>query len=67
MSQRAFTLHDLPEEERPRERLKKVGVDNLSLQELLALVIEKGKRGKIRIVKKTNPLLEIKIHYINKL
>ena len=42
---RPFTLHDLPREERPRERLKKVGVDNLSLAELLALVIEKGKRG----------------------
>ena len=40
-----FTLRDLPQEERPRERLKKVGVDNLSLVELLALVIEKGKRG----------------------
>ncbi len=40
-----FTLHDLPKEERPRERLKKVGVDNLSLVELLALVIERGKRG----------------------
>jgi hypothetical protein len=39
---RNFTLHDLPEEERPRERLQKVGVDNLSLPELLALVIEKG-------------------------
>ena len=36
-----FTLHDLPKEERPRERLKKVGVDNLSLAELLALVMEK--------------------------
>jgi len=40
-----FTLHDFPKEERPRERLKKVGVDNLSLAELLALVIEKGKKG----------------------
>jgi len=40
-----FTLHDLPKEERPRERLKKVGVDNLSLTELLALVIERGKKG----------------------
>ena len=40
-----FTLHDLPKEERPRERLKKVGVDNLSLAELLALIIEKGKKG----------------------
>jgi len=43
--QKSFTLHDLPKEERPRERLKKVGVDNLSLAELLALVIEKGKKG----------------------
>ena len=24
---KTFTLHDLPQEERPRERLKKVGVD----------------------------------------
>jgi len=40
-----FTLHDLPREERPRERLKKIGVDNLSLVELLSLVIERGKRG----------------------
>ena len=43
--QKSFTLHDLPREERPRERLKKVGVDNLSLAELLALVIERGKKG----------------------
>ena len=41
----SFTLHDLPREERPRERLQKVGVDNLSLAELLALVIERGRRG----------------------
>jgi len=43
--QKPFTLYDFPKEERPRERLKKVGVDNLSLAELLALVIERGKRG----------------------
>jgi len=43
--QKSFTLHDLPREERPRERLKKIGVDNLSLVELLSLVIERGKRG----------------------
>ena len=40
------TLLSLPKEERPRERLKKIGIDNLSLPELLALVIEKGKRGR---------------------
>ena len=44
-SYKSFTLRDLPKEERPRERLKKVGVDNLSLSELLALVIEKGGKG----------------------
>jgi DNA repair protein RadC len=42
---KSFTVQDLPELERPRERLRKVGVDNLSLPELLALVIEKGKKG----------------------
>jgi len=42
---KSSTIHDLPQEERPRERLRKVGVNNLSLQELLALVIEKGKKG----------------------
>lgn len=40
-----YTLHDLPAEERPRERLEKIGVDNLSIQELLALIIERGRRG----------------------
>lgn len=38
-------LKSLPKIERPRERLRKVGVDNLSLQELLALIIEKGQKG----------------------
>ena len=42
---RTFTIHDLPKEERPRERLTRVGVDNLSIQEILALIIESGKKG----------------------
>lgn len=42
----AYTVRDLPQEDRPRERLQEVGVDNLSAQELLALVVEKGgKKG----------------------
>ncbi|KKQ24538.1 MAG: hypothetical protein US40_C0003G0080 [Candidatus Roizmanbacteria bacterium GW2011_GWC2_37_13] len=39
------TLHDLPADERPRERLIKYGVEVLSLQELLALIFGRGTRG----------------------
>ncbi len=46
MCDKSFALHDLPQEDRPRERLKEIGEDNLSIQELLALVIEKGRKGK---------------------
>ena len=44
-TKKSFTLHDLPVEERPRERLKSVGVENLSSQELLALILGRGIRG----------------------
>lgn len=40
-----YKLHDLPDEDRPRERLQQVGADNLSQQELLAIIIEKGRAG----------------------
>lgn len=39
------TLHDLPKDERPRERLIKYGVEVLSLQELLALIFGRGTKG----------------------
>jgi DNA repair protein RadC len=42
MQKRGFTIHDLPESERPRERLQKHGPEALSAQELLALVIGRG-------------------------
>jgi len=45
MENKTYTVRDLPVEERPRERLQKVGADNLSTQELLALIIEKGGKG----------------------
>lgn len=38
-------IKDLPKKDRPRERLQLVGAENLSDQELLALIIEKGRRG----------------------
>jgi len=42
---KAYTLHDLPADERPRERLVKYGVESLSLQELLSLIFGRGVKG----------------------
>lgn len=42
---KSFTVRDLPPEERPRERLQKVGAGNLSDQELLALILGRGTAG----------------------
>lgn len=41
----SFTLHDLPAEERPRERLVQHGAHALSAQELLQLILGRGVRG----------------------
>jgi len=38
-------IHDIPKENRPRERLKLHGVDVLSNAELLAVVLQKGHKG----------------------
>ncbi len=40
-----MTLKDLPQAERPRERLIRYGSDKLSLTELLAIIIGKGTPG----------------------
>jgi DNA repair protein RadC len=37
-----FTVRDLPQEERPRERLQRLGAESLSAQELLAVVLGRG-------------------------
>jgi len=41
----SFTIHDLPDSERPRERLLKLGSEALSSQEVLALILGRGIRG----------------------
>lgn len=41
----SLVLSDLPEHERPRERLAALGPDALSERELLALVLRNGRRG----------------------
>lgn len=40
-----FTVRDLPESERPRERLMKQGARTLSEQELLAIILGRGIKG----------------------
>jgi len=42
---KSFTIHDLPVSERPRERLQKLGVEALSAQEILALILGRGVAG----------------------
>jgi len=45
MTKKSFTIHDLPISERPRERLQKFGVEALSAQEVLALILGRGIAG----------------------
>ena len=42
---KSYTVKDLPQEERPRERLVKYGSEALSGQELLALILGRGVHG----------------------
>jgi DNA repair protein RadC len=43
--QKSMTIHDLPVAERPRERLQRLGVEALSAQEILALILGRGISG----------------------
>jgi len=45
MGKKSFTIHDLPVAERPRERLQQFGVEALSAQEILALILGRGISG----------------------
>jgi DNA repair protein RadC len=45
MVKQSFTIHDLPLSERPRERLQKLGVEALSAQEILAVILGRGVSG----------------------
>ena len=42
---KSFTIHDLPKDERPRERLVRFGEQVLSAQELLQLILGRGVAG----------------------
>ena len=45
LAKKSFTIHDLPVSERPRERLQKFGVEALSAQEILAVILGRGIAG----------------------
>jgi DNA repair protein RadC len=45
MVKKSFTIRDLPLSERPRERLQKLGVEALSAQEILAVILGRGVAG----------------------
>jgi len=47
---KSFTIHDLPKEERPRERLVRFGEEVLSAQELLQLILGRGVAGQSVVV-----------------
>lgn len=42
----SYTIHHLPEEDRPRERLLKQGPDAISSSELIAIILGSGMKGK---------------------
>ena len=44
-ARKSFTIHDLPVPERPRERLQQFGVEALSAQEILAVIMGRGVSG----------------------
>ena len=42
----SYRIKELPIDERPRERLKQVGIKNLSDKELLSIILKTGRKGK---------------------
>lgn len=49
MKQNKYRIKDLPEDQRPREKLLKYGADKLSDAELLAILLRTGIKGKSAI------------------
>lgn len=45
-SDRGYTVHDLPVRERPRERLMREGARALNREEVLAIIVSRGTRGR---------------------
>ena len=41
-----YCIKEIPKEERPRERLKEVGVENITNVELLSIILKTGTKNK---------------------
>ena len=41
-----YTMKEIPLEERPRERCKEVGIENLTNKELLSILLKTGLKNK---------------------
>ena len=67
-----YTIKELPEKERPRERLKEVGVENLTDKEILSILLKSGTKNKnvnelsVELLKKMD-LLSLKKATINEI
>ena len=67
-----YKIKEMPIEERPRERLKKVGQDNLTNAELLSIILKSGVKNinvkdiSLELLKKYD-LIELKEISINDL
>jgi DNA repair protein RadC len=55
----SFTVRDLPPSERPRERFLKFGIEALSMQELLALILGRGIKGESVLATSQNLLAQL--------
>ena len=42
----SYKIKEIPKNERPRERLKEVGRENISDKELLAIILRTGQKNK---------------------
>ena len=42
---RSLTIHELPDQEKPREKLLQRGIDSLTDAEILAILLRTGVRG----------------------
>jgi DNA repair protein RadC len=60
MGKKNYTVKDWPDEERPRERLVKYGVDYLTDAELLGIILVKGYQGKTSVEAAKDLLSETK-------